>query len=349
MKQLKYNIIMILLILAHSLSATKDSEVSRSISKNYKVNVSTELDIHSSFGKVHINNWDKNEFDIQIEIIVRSSNEDKAQRIMDRIEIEISESGRSKSFRTDINNINTRNNESFEVNYTVYMPKENPLRVKNSFGDVYVDDRAGEAELEVAYGALKAESLSDDSFVKVSFGSADIKSMEKGKMEIKYSDAELGYLGTVDFTQGFSDVEIEEGDYLEMESKYGSMEIGKVQTLDVDAEFCKFEIGELTGSLDMEAKYVSGFTIEKVAKTFESIFIEGKFGSYELYLEDGISANFRGKFEFSDLRTSGVDINYSYRVKDSNESEYRGIIGDKSTRNTIDIDSSYGDCTIRRY
>lgn len=349
MKLLKYNLLFIFLVLAHAGLAGKDTEVSKVISKNYKVGGDTELDIHNSFGKVHINNWDKNEFEVEIEIIARSSNEEKAQRILDRIEVEISESGSLISFKTDINNINTRNNESFEINYTVFMPIDNPLRIKNSFGDVYLDKRQGEVELDIAYGSLKAESLEEHADVKISFGNADIKEMMKGELEVKYSDAEIGYLANVEFTQGFSDVEIDRVDNLEFESKYGSLEIGNVRNIRGEAEFGKFEIEELNGRLDLEAKYVSGFTIHKVSRDFESIYITGKFGSYEINLEDGISAKFKGKFQFSDLRTSGLDIDYTYRVKESNESEYRGTIGKGPSNKIIDIDSSYGDCTLRRY
>jgi hypothetical protein len=74
--------------------------------------------------------------------------------------------------------------------------------------------------------------------------------------------------------------------------------------------------------------------------------IKGKFSSFELNLAPDLSADIEAEFEFSDLKASGVNIDYSYRVKESNESEYRGKINGGNPDKRIIIDSSYGNCKI---
>lgn len=343
----KFSLLLIFLVFVSYSGIARDTDLEKNISKNYKVNRDTKLDIHTSFGKVHINNWDKNEFDVKIDILVTGSNEERAQKLLDKIEVDIDETSGSISFQTDLNNLNTKNSEKFEIYYTISMPKGNPLRVKNSFGDTFVPDRDGDVELESAYGALKTGELNGESFVKVSFGKADVDVMVTGEAEIKYSDAEFGYLGKVEFNTGFSDIEIEEADELELEAKYGDVEMGKVRRLEADAQFCGFELDELVEYLDMEASYVSDMTIEKVNAGFESIYIVGKFGSYELGIDPELKADFKGEFDFCDLRTRSVDIDFTYKVKDSNESEYRGKINGGG--NLIEVKSSYGDCVLKGY
>ncbi len=339
------------LLLANYGISKNDGENSKVISKNYKVDKSTRLQVTNSFGKVHVNNWEKSEFDIKVEVIAEASSDQKIQEILDRIDIEIEETSGNISFKTELNKLKTRNNERFEVNYTIYMPKENPVFLKNSFGDLYTDSRFGKAEIEVAYGALKARDFNNtDTYIKVSFGSVDAGNVKGGEVEIKYSNGEFGEMGIVELNSGFSDIEIETVNKIEVESKYGSLELGKVNEIDIDIEFSKFEIGELNGYLDMDASYVSGFEIDRVTKDFQFIYIESKFGSSEIKFDSDASADFEGEFEFCDLRVSGIEIDYSVKIREDNESEYKAKIGTGNTDNKrVRIFSSYGDVRLSEY
>ena len=335
-------LLMLLLIATDAWSA----EVSRTITKNFVVTSSTTLEVRNTFGAIHINNWDKGEFAVEVEIIGKSSSESRAQQIADRIEIDIRESGDRVSFETELNDIKTRGRDGFEVRYTISMPADNPIRIRNSFGDVYLDDRNGSADLDISYGSLKAGDLNEESKVKLSFGKGYIDRFETGQLEVKYSELEISSSRRLDMDQQFSKVEIDEVDELELDSKYGEVEIGAVKELDADVSYSGFTIEELITSMDLDAQYVSGFEIDMVRKDFEFLYIEGKFGSYDIRLEEGLQADIEAEFKYSDLKTMGADVNFHYRVKDNNESEYRGKIGGGHPDRRIVIRSTYGNCTI---
>ncbi len=350
MKILQYKVLLavILLLLSSSIIAgTKQGiEKRRRIEKSYQVDSNVLLDISNTFGKVHINTWDKAVIELEIEIIVRKRTERKAQDFIDRISIDIEESAMSKRFVTNIRNgSNNNGSDFFEINYTVNMPKNNPLRLKNSFGNTYVGDLDNDVNLKISYGDLKAGSFTGKSKIKISFGEGELRLVKSGEIEIKYSDVEIDEVGVVKLVQGFSDVEIEKAETIDLTSKYGDMEIGTIVGLKGYISFSGFEIDRLIKELDVETSYVGGFRIGEVSNGFSKVIIEGKFGSYKLGFEDNINATINAKLKFCDLNYSGMNIDFNYRVKEDFRSEYRGKIGN-GQGGEIRIVSSYGDVRL---
>lgn len=346
---LKYKILALLLLITSVAIAKGQEEKKKYVEKNYKVSASTRLKIENKFGKVEINSWEKSEFDIKIEIIGKGRNEERAQRILDAIEIDISESSAEIVFETEISNIKNKNEEGFEINYTIYMPEVNPLYVKNSFGDVTMGDRKNKLEINVSYGSMRVGDVTGDSRIKLSFGGGSIGTIKDGEANIKYSNFEIDGAGELDMTQGFSEIEIGDVEDLEIESKYGKVEIETAVNVEADAHFSGFDIEELTGSLELDCSYLGNFRIDKLAKSFTLVDIDGKFGSYEIGLEDGINADITAEFSFADLKySSDVDVDFNYRVKESNKSTYKGKIGNGDSNKIIRVDSSYGNLRLKR-
>ncbi|SNT11805.1 hypothetical protein SAMN05421640_2357 [Ekhidna lutea] len=346
--QLKYKLLTLCFLVSLAGLAKGQDEKKKYVEKNYKVSATTKLKIENKFGKVEINSWTKNEFDIKVEIIGKGRNEDRAQRILDAIEIDITENSSEIYFETEIDDINNKNEEGFEVNYTVYMPDGNPLEIKNSFGDVAMGDRDNDLTISVSYGSMRVGDVSGDASIKVSFGNGSVGRIKDGEATIKYSDFEIDGADKLDLKQGFSDIEIGDVMDLELESKYGKVEIEKAGKVDADAHFSGFDIEELTGSLELDCSYLGDFKIDKLAKSFTLIDIDGKFGSYEIGLEDGMNADINAEFSFSDLKyASDVDATFNYRVKESNKSIYKGKIGKGDSNKMIRIDSSYGNLKLK--
>ncbi|MEO9870067.1 DUF4097 family beta strand repeat-containing protein [Ekhidna sp.] len=346
--QLKYKLLTLLFVFATVAIARNQDEKKKYVEKNYKVSSTTKLKIENKFGKVEINSWEKNEFDIKIEIVGKGRNEERAQRILDAIEIDITEGSAQIVFETEIQNIKNKNEEGFEVNYTVYMPDSSPLEIKNSFGDVTMGDRTNDLELNVSYGSMRVGDVSGDTEIKLSFGSGSVNNIKDGYVSVKYSNLEIEGANKLDLTQGFSEIEIGEVADLEIESKYGNVEIEKAGKIDADSHFSGWDIEELTGSIELDCSYLGDFRIDKLAKTFTLVDIDGKFGSYEIGLEEGLNADINAEFSFADLKySSDVDATFNYRVKESNKSTYKGKIGQGDSNKIIRIDSSYGSLRLK--
>lgn len=350
-KLLIYNLVLLLIMGSFAGQATENQEVEKRkvIDRSYKVNDDTQLRITNKFGKIEINSWDKDEFSVNVEIVGKGKNAERAQNILDAIQLDIEESTSEVSFSTDIDKMKNKNNEGFEVNYTISMPQDNPLYIKNSFGDVYMGDRNNNLDITVAYGSMKVGNVNGSTDLKLSFGSGSISNVNSGDLEVKYSEFEIGTANNIDLEQGFSDIEIENVNVMELESKYGSVEIEKANIIDADVHFSGFEIDELSGKLELDCSYIGDFRIKRLAKTFTEVDIEGKFGSYEIGLEPGLNANIEAEFSFADLKVySDIDATFHYRVKESNKSRYKGIIGKGDDNRIIRIDSGYGNLRLKQ-
>jgi hypothetical protein len=350
MKRLVFNFLIILFlnVFSNQLLANKRDEVERKkkIKKTYIVNSQQVLDITNKFGKVHINTWDKDQIDIVIEIVALGETDERAMRILDKIEIDITESTSRIQFETLLKgNMSNGKEESFEINYEVSRPKTNPLKFNNSFGDTYLADFAGNLEMDVSYGGMQAGKLTGSSNVKVSFGDGNIDEIKGGDLIVKYSDVDVEELGNVKLDLGYSDVSVGKGNNLLVECKYGDFDLGEVYEIKGSVGFSGFKIAKLYKSIVMEAAYAGGFRIEEVAKDFEIIDLKGKLGVFRIGLSDQTNCSFEAKLKFCELNYSGLNLDLNYKVKEDFKSEYRGKIGDGSG-GKISITSEYGDVKL---
>ncbi|MGL1888179.1 MAG: hypothetical protein OCD76_16805 [Reichenbachiella sp.] len=351
MKRSLYRLIGVVLlslvfVQVHARKRDGDVEKRRVIEKGYTVKENVKLNIKNSFGSVHVNTNDGHDINVRVEVIARKKSVERAMELLDNIVIDISESGSEITFETGISgSLNSKASESFEINYEITMPRSNPLKLKNSFGDVYVGDLDGDCDIQVSYGDIKLGAMNGETKFKLSFGDAEVQKIAVGEIVIKYSDANFKELGVVRFEQGFSNVEIEEANTMDLKCKYGNMTIGSVVGLKGNLGFTDFGIGYLRQELILETSYAGSFTVDRVSKTFSNIDLSGKFGGYSLEFEDGTNADFDIEVKFSDLDLDNTDIDLKYQIKSDVRGEYRGAIGNGGG-GKIKITSSYGDVNI---
>lgn len=344
----KYSLLL-LASFATLVSVAKDQEEKKKyVEKSFEVSANTRLQIENKFGKVEVRNWDQSSFAVKVEIIGKGSDEESAQRILDDIQIEIDENDLGVFFTTVIDSRKNKKPEGFEVNYTIKMPIENPLHITNSFGNVAMGDREGELYLSVKYGAIKVGNVSEEAEIKLSFGSGSVGSMSEGEVTVKYSSLEIEGAKALNLTQAFSDVELGSVEDLDLESKYGDVEIESAHKIDAEVGYSAFEIETLTGSLELDCSFLGDFKIERLAKSFTLLDIDGKYGSYDVGLEPGLNADIDAEFSFANLKyTDEVDVDFSYRVKESNKQYYKGKIGKGDPNKLIKIDSGFGNLRLK--
>ncbi len=340
-------VLVFVLAFSAALAHTHD-EKRRTIKKSYKVSSKTEVHLSNSFGKVHINTWDKNQVDVAINIIVNASSESRAQDFLDRINIDIDDDDPESelSFSTSINGKNTGRNTSFEVNYDINMPKTNSLELKNSFGDVYVADLAGQIELDVQYGNLNAGRLTGNAEVRLAFGNgfSEIVELKMGELRLSYSKLAIERMGNAEVNSQFSTMKIESADKIELTGKYGEIEIGEIEELEADINFSGFELGMIGRILDLDIDYGGNIEIN-MSEKIRHVEIENSFGPLKLRVPAGLNADIELNLSFSDLKYDDSLVKFNKIEKDHTSSEYEGVIG-RGGDAEITIKSKYGNVRI---
>lgn len=288
-----------------------DVEKRKYIDKTIKVSRADMLSIENKFGKVHINTWDKNEMHIRVDIIARGSSEGKAQEILDNIKVMESREGNVVSFRTNIEpmRISGKNTKGYEVNYTISMPEDNPLTVKNSFGDVYVAALKGKADLNVKYGSLKSDRLGNTgNTIKLAYGSGSCSYINGGKVNVSY----------------------------------GEMNVGSANVLQGSSSFCEFRVGSLGETLEMDIKY-GAFQVDNISRNVRSIALGSGFTPISLSFEPNTAFNFDVQVQFADFKYDKSAVKITSLEKGHTSASYKGAYGATPAKGNVSINSKYGE------
>jgi hypothetical protein len=201
MKKMKFLCSLALIAFATSALAQNEKEKktryefvkNKAVNKTYTVSGTDKLNIANSFGTVEVHTWNKNEIKVDVSIEVSSNKEAHAQKIIDGITVSDNQSGNEISFKTKMEgNSNSKNQKSsMSVDYSIYMPESNPLKLSNEFGTTTVPDMKGSVELTSKFGSLNAGTLADVKRINVEFGSTEIESINGGEVHVSYSKATL--------------------------------------------------------------------------------------------------------------------------------------------------------------
>ena len=347
MKRLLFNTALVVGFLLSSISVFSQVEQSKKVNKKYDVSKETVLAIANKFGKVHINTWDKNQITVDVTITAEAKSADKANDLLDAIEIEVSESSSKKSFETVLDKqFNSKGSQKFEITYEVNMPAINPLELKSTFGDVYLADHMGNVDMDISYGNVKGGNLTGQVKFKLSFGNGSLNEVKQGNIDVKYSeDLMIGKCDNIELKQEFSNVNIRSANFIDVKSKYGDLDLGNIGSIDGSIGFSGFKMDRLEKSLVMETSHASGFKIDFVSKSFEVIDISGKFGGYKITLEKGTVPDIEVDLSFSDWKYRSSDFEINYVEKNMHNSTYRTNGGDRKG-GKIKINSSYGDLIL---
>ena len=181
-----------------SMANTGDNvEKKRTISKSYTVGPEDRLSIENSFGNIVITTWDKNEIQVDIEIGVHATSDERAQRMMDQINVTDHQSGKEIGFKTEIGNMGKgkdkdkdnggEDNRKFYVDYKISMPSRNPLRIENSFGKINIPDFNGTASLTSKFGELTTGKIPNAKTIHVEFGKAEIGRLNNADVVFKFN------------------------------------------------------------------------------------------------------------------------------------------------------------------
>lgn len=284
---------------------TKSVEKTFNLSKEGKVKVDHRYGllkvIRSTDGKVHLNT----------RMRVEGNDEEEIQKALSQFDVDINEFGNQLTIETDlgIKNWNGRNGKiyltfkngakvkglkKFTVEMLLAVPDLQTLALKNKYEDIIIDHNiAGDLEVELYDGDLKAKNVS---------GELDLN--------VKYGKAIFEDIGNADLTLYDSEMEMEAGKVIKLSSKYSEYTIGDTESLKINAYDDKFELGNVKGRLEIRDKY--------------SEMEVGNFGEAILQVHDGdFDAKKGGNLSISDTKYS------KYRIAEVGNLTIEGSHDDK--------------------
>ncbi|WP_426669925.1 hypothetical protein ACPPVU_01525 [Mucilaginibacter sp. McL0603] len=295
----------------------------KTYSKSYSVDANDRLEISNKYGRVNVNTWNKNEVKVDVQIKGDASDNETAQKMIDAISISDNKSGDVVSFSTNFgngsssiwNNLfnNMNDHHKVEVNYTVYMPSTMSLSLSNKYGAVVLPSLSGKVSIDNSYGSLTAKALTNTS----------------NEFNVRYYEVNIEELAGGSINLG-----------------YGSLKLGNVGRLEANVSYAPIDIGKLTTSGSINAKYGGGIKINEISKGLKSLDINGKYSSVNIGLRGDESFDFDitvryGSFNYDDNRlkvtSKSPDDSKGFHPTKS----YRGYMGNSNSNNKITINSTY--------
>jgi len=328
----------ITLLLLFMVSGVTAQELTKNYNESFDVNADATVQISNQYGQVNVQTWEKNQVMIEVEVSVDAKSEKESQRILDKIDIEISGGKSLVSASTVISGKLNCKNCDLNITYEVKMPAKGMLELRNEFGNAIIGDLEGAAKLNVEYGNLEAGTLSSkQNKITVKFGNAEIDEVKAADIHMEYGELELDMAGYLDLYSRFNSIEIGKVSELALDSQYDGIEIGSGDVLEIKAAFSDLQIGEVFDKIFITNSY-AGIEIIRVAGGFSLVDIENSFGSIDIGVSSSASYKLEAKASFGDIDFPGKNASITHEIDKDFRQEVEAFIGsDKQSSSLIKV------------
>jgi len=374
----------VLLLLQLPLSATPvpfliRQDYKKTFTETFDVDGSGSVKLENRYGEIKVETWERDEVRIEVTVKVSASDQDAADRMFDRIEINFSESGNQASATTNIGNgrrqaksiidriiggdwwNNGNSSNDFRIYYRVQMPSSADLNTEAKYCDVELPNLSGNTKLKVGYGDLVSGDLSGSNEISVSYGSArlgklgeastfrirysegNIQGADELRYDGRYSESRIGPVNRLVADIGYEELDLESAEEIRLNGSYNKMNIDQVGRLFIDGNYNNFDVGQVIKELEVDAAY-GDLEIDGLSAGFDRVYIRTRYIAVEIDVDSDAG------FEF-ELRSRHGGISYpsdakmSVKEKEGSSRYYRGSLAGKGN-GKIDISTTYGDIDI---
>lgn len=345
------------LILTFSLTlnpaGAQKSELKKDYHQEYDVTDNTKLILVNKFGNVDIIDWDQEKITIDVLVSVEHSNKTTAEKMLEYINVEFSQSGDEITAKTVFDERFSRdswsrgkNGKKFSIDYTVNMPRDLKLNLSNKYGDTFVNELTGEALIEIKYGNLKANKIIRGdikplSKVVLAYGKGYIEEVDWLKLDVKYCHRfELNQAKALVVMSGYSKVYVGKASSIVVDSKYDNFTIGEVNNFVTESSYTGYKLEKVNNKLILNNKY-GNCEVIAISKTFEQIEIDSKYGNVTLGIDPEASYQIDGDAGYGKI--SFPSTGKVSKISSSNSFTVNGVIGtDPNPKATVKILTKYG-------
>lgn len=326
-KNSKYFLLMILF--SGSVLTISGQPAKKQISKEYNVSEGFTLGVDNKYGEINIVNWDQDRVTVDITISVEARSESKAQELLNQIEIDISESKSEVYFDTEVEQINAGGKTTINIKYDVKAPAYINAMLEQSYGNVFIQELTGTAELEIRYGSLRATSL------------VNADQNVWNTLDLKYGDATIENVSALSAEVMYSELTVNASQVLETESAYSKLFFGKVLELSAECKYDRLTLDNLEGILEVDGAYTN-VSVGTISRDFSQVFVDLAYGNFKAGLENQAAFAIEADVSFGSIRIPDGD--YEMEKEATNQS-VRGTIGGRSAAKIL-ADIKYGNLVL---
>ncbi len=323
-------------------------EITKKLHRAYAKSQIAALDMVSKFGNIEIRDEGGDSVTVDARVTVKDVSGTKARQLLDMIGISIRKNGNLLEVETIIQE-KFKTGGNFNIDYRINIPKDRDLTINQKFGNVVLADRTGKGSFTIAYGNLTAGNLNNPAssplWLDLSYGKADIGSMNQLKAIVKYSKVFAGTAGKVELESKYSGLDIKRTGDLQLNSKYDGIRLGEISGLTATSKYTNYTIEKLNRYIILDTEYGS-VRIDEVSPEFTKVEINNSYG--------GINIGMSNLDYYLDASCNYCDVKYpaerfrGNRSKENQNTEVKGNVGNASSGKTVLLRSRYGSINLTR-
>ena len=315
--------LLLLLIPYLSMAVAEKSEVEKRINKEFNVQSESSLAIDNKYGRIDVAIGATNRIKIEVVMKVKAGSEKKAQETLDRISVDISQSGTRVSASTSISSTSgwmswfDTGNVEMEINYNVLVPADIYVDLRQKYGSVFVETTNRDLRIDLSYGDVRLGDIN-----------------AKLSLQMAYSDGSLSRIKNGDLTLSYSDLEMEDAQSVEIDMKYTDVSMGSAVRANVMTAYGNFR------AMDIDELMYRGKYDDVVIERVKSIDMESAYSGMKI---GGISGHGHFEMRYGDLQVSNIAAGFS---KLDIDTEYTGVVLRFAPNAAFSIDAQNNYCDI---
>lgn len=320
----------------------------KNIKKAYYVNTDAGINIDNSYGNITVTTWDEDKIELEINIKVSGSNESWVNQRINEIDVDINALKHLVSAKTILGNTNYKakgNNNSFEINYSIKIPKRGSVSLRNKYGNIFTNDLWSTTDLYCKYGKIQAGRLhGSKNTIQIEYcPGSSIEYINYGAITARYSGLRIDALSRIDLLSDYTDVNILDGDVVKYTSKYGTLSVNKVKSMEGTANYMTLQFGEVIGQIKLTAKYCE-INIDSLSPKANDVAIAAGYSNIKIGYNTGYEFDFDINVRYANFRYENNLVFFNKEETNFSKS-YQGYYLKKGV-NHLTIKSDYGNINL---
>lgn len=302
---------LLLLIPFFNLAQAEKSEAERRILKEYIVKADGSLSVDNRYGKIDISIGESNQVKMEVVMKVRAGSDKKAQENLDRISIDIAQSGNRVSASTNVSSTSgwsswfDTGNVELEINYKILVPADIFLDLKQKYGSIFVETTNRDLVVDLSYGDLRLGDINAKVSLKMAYSDGNMSRINSGELVLSYSDLEMEDAESVSIDMKYTDLVMGSAkrasiitaysDFrgidiydLTYRGKYDDVAVERVRTIDMESAYSGMRIGGLSSHGRFDMRY-GDLQVNNIAAGFSRVDINTSYTGVKLRFLPGAS------------------------------------------------------------
>ena len=336
----KYKLYLVAVLMLPSLAMTgQNYEKSRSVREGFKIGPNVEVQVTNKYGDIHLVPWKKDSVVFEIEFTVTSNKQSKVDKIFDYIDFDFRSTAYYVIAQTVFQGQNTFWTEMTDmastifsggtntrIDYTVYYPEKNDIKLENKFGNIYTTEHTGKVDITLSNGDMKAYAFRGPTKLKLDFSNVSIDEVVNANLILGYVELNLEKAGELSIESRSSKMYFNSVDKLNVNSKRDRFYIKQAGDITGDMFFSYLSLDEAHSKINLRTNY-GDIMIKEIATGFLHLDFSSQNSDITLYLDQ------EHFFDMEIIRDEKSEVISSIDVISKNESPVEGA--DKTYKATL--------------